>query len=157
VTDSVRHSAQPIPGSPASDTTTLSAAPGRHRVIWGRRAFIVLAWLFASCVAIQVFFAGLAIFNGPTWWGTHTAFVHAFEFLPLLMLIAAFVGNLPARAKWLSLAAFALIGVQFALVELARSLPALGALHPVNALLIFWLAISLARWRSSPGAPAAGA
>jgi hypothetical protein len=62
------------------------------------------------------------------------------------MLIAAFVGRLPARAKWLSLAALLLIGLQYALVEI--DLPGLAALHPVNALLIFWLAISLARWRS---------
>ena len=134
---------EPLVGTAAP----VSGAPSSQRVVWGRRVFTLLAWIFAGCVVLQVFFAGMAIFTVPIWWRTHTGFIHSFEFLPLLMLIAAFVGSVPARAKWLSLAALALIGVQYALVELARNQPALGALHPVNALLIFWLATTLARQR----------
>jgi hypothetical protein len=44
------------------------------------------------------------------------------------------------------LAALLLIGLQYALVEI--DLPVLAAVHPVNALLIFWLAIFLAMRRS---------
>jgi hypothetical protein len=121
-----------------------------RRVIWDRRGFTVLAWLFAACVAIQVFFAGLAIFAGPNWWTSHTTFVHLIELLPLLMLVAAFVGKLPPRLRWLSLAAFVMIGLQYATIALG--VPELTALHPVNALLIFWLAIHLATWRRAPAA-----
>ena len=141
MTGSVLPSArQPL--APAVDNDLSLRLTGGVR--WGRLAFRILAWLFAGGVAVQVFFAGLGIFAGPEWWSAHTTFVHLVEVLPVLMLIAAFIGRLPAPAKWLSLAAFLLIGLQYALVAL--DLPEVTAFHPVNALLIFWLAISLARW-----------
>lgn len=143
MTDSVLPAARQTHASTADNVLPIQA---NGRVRWGRIAFRLLAWLLAGGIAVQVFFAGLAIFAGPSWWRTHTTFVHLIEVLPLLMLIAAFVGRLPARAKWLSIAALLLIGLQFVLVELA--IPGVAALHPVNALLIFWLAISLARWSS---------
>lgn len=143
MTDSVLPSA---PQTLASKADIVLPLPASGRVRWGRIAFRLLAWLFAGCIAVQVFFAGLAIFAGPSWWSVHTTFVHLIEVLPLLMLIAAVVGRLPARAKWLSIAALLLIGLQFVLVELP--IPGVAALHPVNALLIFGLAASLARWSS---------
>lgn len=119
------------------------------RVVIGRRAFTVLAWIFAISVAIQVFMAGMAIFVGPTWWNNHRSFVHVFEFVPLLMLVAAFVGQMPARAKWLSLLAFVLVALQYGFIAMgSSSLPALAALHPVNALLIFGLGLRLATGRT---------
>lgn len=116
----------------------------------GRRsriAFRVVAWLFAACVVVQVLFAGLAIFDTPARWGWHTTFAHFFELLPLILLVLAFTGRLPHRARWLSLGAFLLIAMQYAFISLGRELgiPALAALHPVNALLIFWVALLLAR------------
>jgi hypothetical protein len=121
------------------------------RVVTARRAFTALAWLFAICVAAQVFLAGMAVFNGPAWWSDHVTFIHLFEYVPLLMLLAAFLGKMPARIKWLSLLAFGLVALQYAFVALgSSSLPALAALHPVNALVIFWLAIRLAKGATTP-------
>lgn len=115
------------------------------RVVVGRRAFTVRAWLFAICVAVQVFMAGMAVFVGPTWRNNHTSFIHLFEYLPVLMLVAAFVGRMSTRVKWLSLLAFGLVVLQYALIAMgSSSLLALAALHPVNALVIFWLAMRLA-------------
>jgi mercuric ion transport protein len=112
-----------------------------------RIGYRVLAWVLVTCVAIQVFLAGMAVFAGPENWGTHRAFVHLFELLPLIMLVLAFVGRLPLRLWWLTLGTWLLIFLQYLFIGLAGGLgiPAIGALHPVNALLIFWIALTLAR------------
>jgi hypothetical protein len=137
------------PAAPSRPEAPAQRGEISARERWGRWAFTGIAWIFAACVAAQVFLAGMATFAGPTWWTTHTSFVHLFEPLPVLMLIAAFVGGLSARLKWLSAAAFVLIGLQYALIQLsaAADRPELAALHPVNALAIFWLGLYLATRR----------
>jgi hypothetical protein len=123
-----------------------AAVPARIR--HARRAYRLLAWLFAACVVIQVFVAGLAIFVSPAQWASHRAFVHIFELLPLVMLVLAFVGRLPVRTRWLTAAVFGMLILQYAT---ANSGGVLAALHPVTALLLFWAAVTLARptWRDA--------
>jgi hypothetical protein len=113
------------------------------RVHWARVAYQWLAWLFLAGIGVQVFFAGKGIFVGPGWWLQHRSFVHLLEALPVLMLVLAFIGRLPASVKWLTAAAFGLIGVQYATIEMG--LPTLAAFHPVNAVLLFWLVLILAQ------------
>ena len=115
-------------------------------VRWARRGYLVLAWLFAGCVAVQVFFAGLATFVDSARWGWHTSFVHAFELLPLLMLPLAFLARAPAAMRWLTGALFALIWLQYLTANIGGIA---AALHPVNALVIFWVAVHLGQraWR----------
>lgn len=108
-----------------------------------RTLFTGLAWLLAAGIATQVFLAGLAIFVDPGWWGVHRSFVHAIEVVVLLLFALSFLARLPASLRWLSAAAFGLIAVQYATIELGLS--ALAAMHPVNAMLLFWLAVTLAR------------
>lgn len=128
-----------------------SPAPG-HRA---RRAYQVVAWLLVGCVAAQVFFAGMAIFVNPERWSWHTSFVHAFELLPLIMLVLAFVGHMPGRIRWMTAALWFLIFVQYALVAMR---PRWGAaLHPVNGLAIFWLAVTLAHQSGRVGRTSARA
>lgn len=117
----------------------MTVVPG-HRA---RLTYQALAWVLAGCVAIQVFFAGMAIFVNPERWSWHTSFVHAFELLPLIMPALAFVGRLPARIRWLTAAMWVLITLQYALVAMRPGWAA--ALHPVNGLAIFWLSITLAQ------------
>ena len=118
--------------------------PGRVR--WARRGYLALAWAVVGCVAAQVFLAGLAIFVDAARWPWHTAFIHTFEFLPLLMLPLAFLARAPAALRWLTGALFALLWLQY-LTANSGGIPA--ALHPVNALLIFWVAVHLGQraWR----------
>lgn len=117
------------------------------RVRWARAAFSVLAFLFLICVGVQVFLAGMAIFVSPVWWRWHTRFVHFFELLPILLLALAFVGRLPRGTRWLTIGVFLLLVLQYASINVGRDLglPAVAALHVVNALLIFWVAAALAR------------
>jgi membrane-bound metal-dependent hydrolase YbcI (DUF457 family) len=116
------------------------------RVRWARGGYLVLAWALVACLAVQVFFAGLAIFVDPARWAWHREFVHAFEFLPLLMLALAFAGRLPRGMRWLTAALIGQIAVQYAT---AHNGGALAALHPVNAMVFFWLAVTLGHraWR----------
>jgi putative tricarboxylic transport membrane protein len=117
--------------------------PGRRatpaRATW--YAFLGLAIVFALCVAVQVFIAGLATFVTPSHWAQHTMFVHIFEFVPLLMLVVSAAGRLPARLRWLSAALFLLVFAQYMTANLRGLAPLVAALHPVVALAIFWLAL----------------
>ncbi len=121
-------------------------APSPARVRWARRGYLALAWVFAGCVAAQVFFAGMATFVDPARWRWHTTFVHAFELLPLLMLPLAFLARAPAAMRWLTGALFALIWLQYLTANIGGIA---AALHPVNALIIFWVAVHLGQraWR----------
>ena len=89
---------------------------------------------------------GRAVFGGAANWGMHTGFVHLFELLPLVMVLLAFLGRLPTGLRWHPLAVFVLIGLQYALAKAGTSV---AALHPVNALLIFWIVPGMTRGSST--------
>ena len=129
------------------------------RVRWARRGFVLFSGLFAVCVVIQVFIAGMAVFVDPANWNLHTAFIHVFELLPLVMLVLAFLGRLPRTLKWLPVGLWVLIMVQYATAE-GFSASLVAAIHPVNALVIFWLAVFTTRraWRgmAEPAGAASG-
>lgn len=105
-----------------------------------RIVFAGLASVFLAGVLTQVFFAGMGAFGAD--WSWHRSFVHLLEPLPLLMILVAFVGRLPWGLRLLPLGLLVLIGAQYAFASVA--VPA-AALHPANALLIFWLSLLVAR------------
>jgi hypothetical protein len=127
---------------------TATKQPGVGAAIrrWARVGYFLVAWVFVLFVLIQVFLAGLSVFLGAQNWPTHVEFGHLFGPLSLALILLELLGRLPARAVWLTLLLALLYGLQYAFVEVppAIGLPALSALHPVNALLIFWLALHLA-------------
>jgi len=113
-----------------------------HRMMrFARISFIGFAWLFAACIATQTLLAGAAVFTDASHWQYHTAFVHTFEFVPLLMALLAWIGQYPIALRWQSMSLFVLIIAQYATAHI----PAAGALHPVIALGLFALAIRTAR------------
>jgi putative tricarboxylic transport membrane protein len=59
------------------------------------------------------------------------------------MLPLAFAAHLPAALRWLTGALCALIWVQYFTANVGG---VAAAFHPVNALVIFWLAIYLGQW-----------
>lgn len=102
--------------------------------------YLVLASIYTLCVVIQIFIAGLATFVDPFNWYSHRAFVHFFDKLPLLMLIIAFIGRLPAWAHWHSAGLLLLVYVMYFTGNISAILPWAAAAHPVFAVVIFWLA-----------------
>jgi hypothetical protein len=90
-------------------------------VYWARMAYLVVAWLFVAAVLSQIFLAGLSLFALAANWGAHQEFGYGISFLALLLVVLAFPGRIPrAIVRWL-------------------------ALHPLNALAVFWIALTHAR------------
>lgn len=110
-----------------------------------RLAYIGVAWLFLGCVVVQVFLAGLGVFVGADRFEWHRTFGYLFGWLTLILLVLAIAGRLGRR--WIGLAALLLVlfAMQSVFIALRDSLPAVAALHPVNALVIFGVALHVAR------------
>lgn len=110
---------------------------------WAVVTYRVVGVIFAAAVTVQIFIAGLAVFTDPARWEWHTSFAHVFELLPLVLLIVAFAGRLPARLRWAAGIQLLLIVVQYATANIGG---AVAAAHPVSAMVIFWLALTSLRW-----------
>lgn len=110
-----------------------------------RIAFVAVAWLFVACVVIQVFLAGLGVFAGAANFNLHRDFGYTFGWLTVVMLVLALAGRLGRR--WIGLSALLLVlfAMQSVFVAFRADLPAAAALHPVNALAIFYVAQLVAR------------
>ena len=110
----------------------------------GRLAFLAIAYLFLASIVVQVFVAGLGLFAGEENFDLHGIFgFTAVHGLSLLLPIAAAIGRTGRRTMGLGLLIFVVVTVQVALPGLREGMPLLAALHPVIALLIFWLALRI--------------
>jgi Family of unknown function (DUF6220) len=112
-----------------------------------RSAFPFVAGLFAVGAIVQVFLAGLGVFDDPSSFATHRDFGYLLELIPIVMLVLALVGGLPRRFAGLSALLFGLFILQSVFVGMRESMPAIAALHPLNGFLILGLGILLA-WQS---------
>ncbi|QGH33686.1 hypothetical protein GI584_06490 [Gracilibacillus salitolerans] len=111
-----------------------------NRVQYSKLAFLILAWIFTVCLVAQTFIAGLAIFNSSSHWVHHTTFVVWFQFLPIIMLVLSFTGQFPKLIRWKVVGLFLLI---VPLQYMSVNILGLGAIHPVIALVLFWLALNV--------------
>lgn len=119
-------------------------------VRFARYAHAVLASVFAACVVVQVFFAGMGIFGAD--WSFHTYFVPLLELMLPPTFVLAFVARLPLVPKLAPVGLWMLIAVQYALAN-ADGPEVMAAIHPANGLLIFWISLEVARrsWRIATG------
>lgn len=122
---------------------------------WSRVAAAVIAFVFAGCVVIQVFLAGLSLFASGTHWADHRAFGSVIALPPLSLPVLAAAGRLPFRLVALAALILPLYALQFVFVH--AGVGALAALHPVNALLLFSLSITVGRRIARHAAPSPGA
>lgn len=111
----------------------------------GRGIYLLLAVIFALCVTIQFYIAGMAVFDNPIHWLQHTRFIHVFGFnLPVFMLVAAFIGVLPRQVYWHLFSVLIFIFLMYFTANIGIS--GLGPLHPVlgTGLLILsiWMVIN---------------
>jgi hypothetical protein len=113
---------------------------------YARIAFAGLAWLFVAAVVIQVFLIGLGLFGDVAYRQTHIEFGYTWVGLAAFaLLISAVVARPGRRTVGLVIGLFVLYIVQTLLPSARQAYPAIAALHPVNALLIFGLALYVAR------------
>jgi hypothetical protein len=110
-----------------------------------RQAHLVVSFLFVGGVVIQVFLAGLGVFDSPTRFQTHASWGYLLELIPLIMLLLAAIGRLGRRQILYAAALFGMFILQSVLVSLRADLPMIAALHPVNGFAILLVAILTAR------------
>ncbi|HSL33361.1 MAG TPA: DUF6220 domain-containing protein [Candidatus Limnocylindrales bacterium] len=108
-------------------------------------AYPAVAGLFVACAVVQVFLAGLGVFDSPTAFVTHRGFGYTFGWLTLVLLVVALTGRMPRRFVGLSVLLLVLFALQSVFVALRDDLPALAALHPVNGFFILGVAVVATR------------
>jgi uncharacterized protein DUF6220 len=122
-----------------------------------RLVHAVVAWIFVASIVVQVFLAGAAIANlgGSGDFTTHKEFGYSVVGLvSLAVLLTALGARAPRRDIGISFGLLLLYIVQTILPNAKASYPAVAALHPVNAMLLFVLATWYAvhAWRLRTGA-----
>ena len=114
-----------------------------------RWLFLALVWIYLGGILYQVFLAGMGIFGATRDFAPHVGLGWILHLVPVLLLIVAAVARVGSRLiRW----TVALLVVQFVqpIFALARTdSPVVAAFHPVLALVIFWLGITvgLGAWR----------
>ena len=113
-------------------------------MVAARYAYLVLAWAFVVGVLLQVFFAGLGLFDDPGLMQLHVNFGWIVHLFPILIVIAAAVARAGRRRILQAVALAAIVFVIPLLPMLRESAPAVAALHPVLAMLAFGAAVGVA-------------
>jgi Family of unknown function (DUF6220) len=115
---------------------------------------LVAAWLLVIGLLVQVFLAGLGIFDDRAAFDTHRNFGHLLEVLPVILVVAAVVAGYGRSRALAGVGLLALLFVQTILVLQQSSAPVVAALHPVNGFLLLLAATLVALdstrlWRAS--------
>lgn len=108
-----------------------------------RWAYAALAWLFVAGVIYQVLLAGLFLFDPSSSSKAHIDVGYSLSLAPVLILAAGAVGRVGSKLLWWTGALLVLAFIQASLPSLRDGAPFVAALHPVNAMLIFWLALTI--------------
>jgi hypothetical protein len=110
-----------------------------------RLALPVAAGAFVACAVIQVFLAGLGVFDDPDRFITHRAFGYLFGWLTLVILVLALLGRSSRRVVGLSVLLLVLFAFQSVFIAVRADLPAIAALHPLNGFAILLVGVVLTR------------
>lgn len=118
-----------------------------------QRGFVVIAWVLVCCLVVQFFLVGLDLFEAIGESELHRDFAYLYGWLTPILVLLATVAGLPRRVLLLTIALLALYAIQTYLPTITETLPRIAALHAINALLVFWLAVRVAQ--SVPWIPGA--
>jgi len=110
-----------------------------------RQVLPVVAAAFVACAVVQVFLAGLGVFDDPRSFVTHREFGYLFGWLTLVILVLALVGRSPRPVKGLCVLLLVLFAFQSVFVALRADLPAIAALHPLNGFAILGVGVMITR------------
>lgn len=118
-------------------------------VSWARRAFFGVVWLYLIAIVFQTFLAGQALFTPERDFELHRTLGYLLHLTPILIVVLAVVARVGSTTLWWTGALFATVAVQPLLPMLRDDMPWAAALHPVLALVIFWLTvvIGLRAWQ----------
>ena len=125
---------------------------------YARAAQPWVAWLFVACVVVQVFLAGLGVFDSPTQFVTHREFGYLFGWLVFVLLALAIAGRMGRRIIGLSALLIVLFILQSVFVAFRTSQPALGFLIGLVGIVLAREGRALVQSaRAATAAPQAGA
>ncbi len=110
-----------------------------------RRALPIAAAAFVACAVVQVFLAGLGVFDDPKAFVSHREFGYLFGWLTLVVLVFALLGRSPRRIVGLCVLLLVLFAFQSVFIALRVDYPAVAALHPVNGFAIILVGIAITR------------
>jgi hypothetical protein len=112
---------------------------------FGRRALPLVAVVFVAGCLVQVFLAGLGVFDSPERFLTHAGFGYVLGWFTLAMLILALVAREPRRIVGLTILVLVQFALQSVFVAVRADYPMVAALHPVNGFLILAVGAAIAR------------
>lgn len=120
-----------------------------------RAVYLACAALLTMGVIGQVFFAGAVLLVNGRYLEMHRVLAHLIELLAMVTVVAGLLTRLSWRIQALGLLFLLLMFAQYVFLYAmpALGLPALRALHAVNALAMFWVALRLGQrtWRQLRG------
>jgi Family of unknown function (DUF6220) len=110
-----------------------------------RPVHVVVAWLLVAGLLVQVFLAGMGVFDSSSAFTTHRDFGYTLTLLPVVLIVTSLVGGFGRSETIAAAVMFGQFILQSILVLQRDSVPAIAALHPVNGFLILIIAVWLAR------------
>jgi hypothetical protein len=123
-----------------TNATQPTAANGSY-LAWVRYAVIAVAWLFAVGGIIQVFLAGLSVFDSAKYWNDHADFGQMIGILTYILPILALFGRVGPRLIGQAFVVTILFILQMILANVDDG--RVAALHAVNAFLLIGASGSL--------------
>lgn len=117
--------------------------PGFARV--ARAVYLVCALLLVTGVTLQVFFAGAAMLVNGTFLELHRTAAHMVELVSMVTVVVGLFTRLPWRVQALGGLFLLLMFSQYIFLYAvpAFGIPSLRALHAVNGLAMFWVALAM--------------
>jgi hypothetical protein len=110
-----------------------------------RPVHVVVAWLLVAGLLVQVFLAGMGVFDSSSVFATHRDFGYTLTLLPVILVVTSLVGGFGRMETIGAAVMFGQFILQSVFVLQRDSNPAIAALHPVNGFLILLIAVWLAR------------
>ena len=115
----------------------------------GRYLYAALIWAYVAGILVQVFLAGIGLFGAAKDFQPHIGLGWILHLVPILLLIVGAIARVGSRLLWWNAALLVVQFIQPILATLRNDQPLVAAFHPVLALVIFWLALTLGMgaWR----------
>ena len=107
--------------------------------------YAVVASILVVGLVLQVFLAGLGVFDDPTFFLTHRDTGYTLEAVAFFVIVFAAIARAGRAQIGIAALIFGLFLLQSVFVAVRESSPAVAALHPVNGFLILLLSIVIAR------------
>jgi hypothetical protein len=108
-----------------------------------RYVYLGVVWLYLAGILFQVFLAGMGLFGTTRDFEPHVGLGWILHLVPVLLLIVAAVARVGSRLIWWNVALLVVQFIQPILATLRNDQPVVAAFHPVLALVIFWLALTI--------------